>query len=145
MKPLVIIPTYNEKESLPRIVPDVLAQDEMLSVLIVDDNSPDGTGALADAMAADDGRIHVLHRPEKEGLGKAYLAGFGWALARDYDRILEMDADYSHHPRYLPRILQASVEADLVLGSRYISGVNVINWPMGRLLLSLSPACGCGI
>lgn len=136
MNALVIIPTYNEKENLPRIVPDVLAQDGCLSVLVVDDNSPDGTGALADAMAAANPRIHVLNRPGKAGLGKAYLAGFAWAMERDYDRILEMDADYSHHPRYIPDILAASQKADLVLGSRYISGVNVINWPMSRLILS---------
>jgi dolichol-phosphate mannosyltransferase len=136
MKALVVMPTYNEKDNLPRIVPEVLAQDERLSVLVVDDNSPDGTGQMADQMAGENPRIHVLHRPGKQGLGKAYLAGFEWALARDYDRILEMDADFSHNPRYLAPILAASEEADLVLGSRYISGVNVINWPMSRLLLS---------
>jgi dolichol-phosphate mannosyltransferase len=136
MNGLVIIPTYNEMENLPRIVPEVLAQDERLSVLVVDDNSPDGTGSLADSMAASNPRIHVLHRQNKEGLGKAYLAGFRWALERDYDRVFEMDADFSHNPKYLPELLRASEEADLVLGSRYISGVNVINWPMTRLLLS---------
>jgi dolichol-phosphate mannosyltransferase len=136
MKPLVIIPTYEERENLPLIVPAVLAQDETLSVLIVDDNSPDGTGQLADEMATDNRRIHVLHRAEKDGLGKAYLAGFRWALERDYDRVLEMDADYSHDPKYLPSLLQASENADLVLGSRYVSGVNVINWPILRLVLS---------
>jgi len=136
MKALVVMPTYNEKDNLPRIVPEVLAQDERLSVLVVDDNSPDGTGQMADQMAGENPRIHVLHRPGKQGLGKAYLAGFEWALARDYDRILEMDADFSHNPRYLAPILAASEETDLVLGSRYISGVNVINWPMSRLLLS---------
>jgi dolichol-phosphate mannosyltransferase len=117
-------------------VPAVLAQDDALSILVVDDNSPDGTGQLADSMAAENGRIHVLHRAEKEGLGRAYLAGFRWALERDYDRILEMDADFSHDPKYLPSMLKASETADVVLGSRYISGVNVINWPMTRLLLS---------
>lgn len=136
MKPLVIIPTYNEKENLPRIVPDVLGMDPSLSVLIVDDNSPDGTGAIADQLATAHEQVHVLHRPGKEGLGKAYLAGFKWALSRDYDRILEMDADFSHHPRYLTALLAASEKSDLVLGSRYISGVNVVNWPMSRLLLS---------
>lgn len=135
-KALVVIPTYNEKENLPRIVPEVLAQDERIQILVVDDNSPDGTGQLANQMAAQNPRIHVLHRPGKQGLGKAYLAGFAWALARDYDRVIEMDADYSHNPKYLPPMLAASQEADLVLGSRYISGVNVINWPMSRLLLS---------
>ncbi len=136
VKALVVIPTYNEGENLPRIVPEVLAQDERIQILVVDDNSPDGTGQVADQLAAENPRIHVLHRPGKQGLGKAYLAGFGWALERDYDRIIEMDADYSHHPKYLSPMLAASEDADLVLGSRYISGVNVINWPMSRLLLS---------
>ncbi|MEW5701726.1 MAG: polyprenol monophosphomannose synthase [Candidatus Zixiibacteriota bacterium] len=137
MKALVVIPTYNEKDNIVRIVPEVLAQDPCLSVLVVDDNSPDGTGALADHLAAaSDSRVHVLHRESKAGLGKAYLAGFHWALARDYDRVMEMDADFSHHPRYLSDLLRASEAADLVVGSRYVSGVNVINWPMGRLLLS---------
>ncbi len=136
MNALVIIPTYNEIENLPRIVPAVLSQDDRLAVLIVDDNSPDGTGRLADEMAQENPRIFVLHRPGKAGLGKAYLAGFKWALERDYDRIFEMDADFSHDPKFLPEFLRVTDEADLVLGSRYISGVNVINWPMGRLLLS---------
>lgn len=136
MKPLVVIPTYNEKDNLPRIVPEVLAQDPSISVLVVDDNSPDGTGALADQLAAANPRVQVLHRPGKQGLGKAYLDGFRWALARDFDRIIEMDADFSHNPTYLPGLLKASQDADLVLGSRYVSGVNVINWPMSRLLLS---------
>jgi len=136
MKALVIIPTYNERENLPLIVPDVLARDIRFSVLIVDDNSPDGTGHLADRMAEDDSRVHVLHRPAKAGLGRAYLAGFKWALERDFDIVFEMDADFSHNPKFLPELLKASDNADIVLGSRYISGVNVINWPMGRLLLS---------
>jgi len=136
MNALVIIPTYNEMENLPRIVPAVLNQDDRLSVLIVDDNSPDGTGRLADEMAQENPRLHVLHRPGKAGLGKAYLAGFKWALEHDYDRVFEMDADFSHDPKYLPQFLNGTDEADLVLGSRYISGVNVINWPMTRLLLS---------
>jgi dolichol-phosphate mannosyltransferase len=136
MNALVIIPTYDEIENLPRIVPAVLSQDDRLAVLIVDDNSPDGTGRLADEMAQENPRVFVLHRPGKAGLGKAYLAGFKWALERDYDRIFEMDADFSHDPKFLPEFLRVTDEADLVLGSRYISGVNVINWPMGRLLLS---------
>ncbi len=136
MNGLVVIPTYNEIENLPRIVPDILEQDDRLSILVVDDNSPDGTGQLADKLSADNPRIHVLHRQDKEGLGKAYLAGFRWALERDYDRIFEMDADFSHNPKYLPEFLKASEEADVVLGSRYVKGVNVINWPMMRLLLS---------
>ena len=137
MKALVIVPTFNEKDNLPRIVPEILARDASLSVLVVDDNSPDGTGALADELAAQSGgRIHVLHRQTKDGLGQAYLAGFRWALERDYDLVFEMDADFSHDPKYLPDFLAAAREADLVLGSRYVSGVNVVNWPMSRLLLS---------
>lgn len=133
---LVVIPTYNERANLPTIVPAVLAQDPRLEVLVVDDNSPDGTGQLADEMAGADARVHVLHRELKEGLGRAYLAGFRWALARDYDYVLEMDADFSHDPKYIPALLAAVQDADLVLGSRYKNGVNVINWPMSRLLLS---------
>ena len=133
---LVIVPTYNESRNLPQIVPAVLAQDVRLEVLVVDDSSPDGTGALADDMAARNPRIHVLHRGEKEGLGRAYLAGFRWALDRGYEYVLEMDADFSHDPKFLPRFLAAVEHADLVIGSRYKTGVNVINWPMARLLLS---------
>jgi dolichol-phosphate mannosyltransferase len=133
---LVIIPTYNESKNLPQIVPSILAQDRRLEVLVVDDNSPDGTGKLADGMAAHDDRIHVLHRPGKQGLGRAYLAGFRWALEHKFDFVLEMDADFSHDPKFLPRFLDAVRDADLVIGSRYKTGVNVINWPMSRLLLS---------
>jgi dolichol-phosphate mannosyltransferase len=137
MKTLVIVPTYNEMDNLPRIVPEILAQDERLSVLVVDDNSPDGTGAKADEIAeSSSGRVFVLHRQTKDGLGQAYLAGFRWALERDFDLIMEMDADFSHDPKFLPDFLEAIKDADLVLGSRYISGVNVVNWPMSRLLLS---------
>jgi dolichol-phosphate mannosyltransferase len=134
---LVIIPTYNERENLPKITAQVLAQDPRLEILVVDDGSPDGTGAMADAMAAAEPRIHVLHRPKKMGLGTAYLAGFRWALERDYAFIFEMDADFSHDPKHLPQFLQAIESADVVLGSRYLNGkVTVINWPMSRLLLS---------
>jgi dolichol-phosphate mannosyltransferase len=135
-KALIILPTYNERENIEAIAAASLGQDERISILIVDDNSPDGTGAIADRMASDNGRIHVLHRGKKEGLGRAYLAGFRWALDRKYDYIFEMDADFSHDPKYLPDFLKAIETNDLVLGSRYISGVNVINWPMSRLLLS---------
>jgi dolichol-phosphate mannosyltransferase len=134
---LVVVPTYNEAVNLPSIVPQILAQDPRLDVLIVDDNSPDGTGALADRMAAADPRVHVLHRPGKGGLGKAYLAGFRWALERDYELVFEMDADFSHDPKFLADFLRAAEQADLVIGSRYKTGVNVINWPISRLLLSL--------
>lgn len=133
---LVVVPTYNERENLPQIVPAILATDPRLDVLVVDDGSPDGTGALADGMAAASPRVHVLHRTTKQGLGRAYLAGFGWALERDYDLMIEMDADFSHDPKYLLGLLEKIANADLVLGSRYATGVNVINWPMSRLLLS---------
>jgi dolichol-phosphate mannosyltransferase len=134
---LVVVPTYNERINLPLIVPLILQQDARIEVLVVDDNSPDGTGQLADEMAAANRRIHVLHRPNKAGLGKAYLAGFRWALECGYDFIFEMDADFSHDPKFLPEFLQAIETADLVIGSRYRAGVNVINWPISRLLLSL--------
>lgn len=134
---LVIVPTYNESENVTRIVPLILAQDPRLDVLVVDDNSPDGTGALADELAAGDPRVHVLHRAAKQGLGRAYLAGFAWALAREYAYIFEMDADFSHDPVHLPEFLAAVQNADMVLGSRYRDGkVTVVNWPMTRLLLS---------
>ena len=115
---LVVIPTYNERINLSLIVPQILQQDPRLEVLVVDDNSPDGTGQLADELAAAEPRIHVLHRPGKTGLGKAYLAGFRWALDQGYDLIFEMDADFSHDPKFLPEFLRAIEHADLVLGSR---------------------------
>jgi dolichol-phosphate mannosyltransferase len=134
---LVIIPTYNERENLQRITTQVLEQDPRLDVLIVDDGSPDGTGTLADDMSSRDPRFHVLHRPKKMGLGTAYLAGFKWALARDYAFVFEMDADFSHDPKHLPQFLATVQGTDVVLGSRYLNGkVTVINWPMPRLLLS---------
>ena len=134
---LVIIPTYNEAANIAQIVPQVVGQNECIDVLIVDDGSPDGTGRIADGMAAEDGRIHVLHREKKSGLGTAYLAGFRWALDRDYEFIFEMDADFSHDPKHLPEFLSAIQHTDLVLGSRYLEGrVTVVNWPMGRLILS---------
>ncbi len=134
---LVIMPTYNEAANLPTIVPRVLEQDERIDVLIIDDNSPDGTGRVADGLAAGGARVHVLHRSGKLGLGSAYLRGFEWGLERGYAYLLEMDSDHSHDPKYLPDLLHAASEQyDLVIGSRYVSGVNVINWPMSRLLLS---------
>jgi dolichol-phosphate mannosyltransferase len=134
---LVIIPTYNERDNIPKLVPQVLAQDERLHVLIIDDNSPDGTGDIASAIAAADPRIHVMHRTGKLGLGTAYLAGFKWGLERGYDWLFEMDADFSHDPAHLPQFLEALEDADLVLGSRYLDGrVTVVNWPIARLLLS---------
>src|SRR5258706_8902773 len=173
-KTLVIVPTYNERENLPRLVPRVLAQRPEIEMLVVDDNSPDGTGQLADQLAAqysallplppgegrgegdwgarptgspldtrhstlDTGspRFHVLHRQEKNGLGRAYCAGFQWALQRDYEFIFEMDGDFSHNPDDIPAFLEAAKDADLVLGSRYKNGIRVINWPLKRLMLSM--------
>jgi dolichol-phosphate mannosyltransferase len=134
---LVIIPTYNEAINLPPIVPLVLVQDQRLEVLVVDDNSPDGTGQLADELARTTPRVHVLHREGKLGLGTAYITGFKWALERGYDFVFEMDADFSHDPAHLNEFLKAIEDADVVLGSRYLNGkVTVVNWPMGRLMLS---------
>ena len=134
---LVVMPTFNERNNVPRIIPLVLDEDPRLEVLVVDDNSPDGTGALAVEMARDEPRLHVLRRGAKDGLGRAYLAGFGWALERSYRLVFEMDADLSHHPDNLPTLIDAARSADVVIGSRYVGGrVNVVNWPMGRLLIS---------
>ena len=132
----VVLPTYDERENLARIVPAILAAAPELDVLVVDDSSPDGTGALADELAARDRRVRVLHRPRKQGLGRAYLAGFDVALREGYRRILEMDADFSHDPAALPALLAASRDADLVLGSRYVPGGGTANWGLGRRLLS---------
>lgn len=134
---LVIVPTYNERENLARLVPAILDQDDRLEVLIIDDASPDGTGEEADRLAAGEARLHVLHRAGKLGLGTAYLEGFQWGLERHYDAFFEMDADFSHDPGHLPQFLEAIREFDLVLGSRYLHGrVTVVNWPITRLILS---------
>jgi dolichol-phosphate mannosyltransferase len=133
---LIIFPTYNERDNIEKIVHAVLPMDPRINVLIVDDNSPDGTGELADKLARQMKTVQVMHRQQKEGLGKAYLAGFRWAIREKYDFIFEMDADFSHGPEYLKDFLREIQHHDLVIGSRYISGVNVINWPMSRLLLS---------
>ena len=134
---LVIVPTYNERDNLPRKAPQVLAQDDRIDLLVVDDASPDGTGALADEMSAADPRIHVLHRAAKSGLGQAYLAGFAWGLERGYELLFEMDADISHPPDALPKMIEAAANYDVVIGSRYVDGrVTVSNWPMSRLLVS---------
>jgi len=137
-KPLVIIPTYNEIENIRDIVGAVMALPENFHVLVVDDNSPDGTAdAVRKMQERFQDRLHLLVRPEKNGLGRAYLAGFREAMKRGYDYIFEMDADFSHNPEDLPRLLAALKEdADMVIGSRYISGVNVVNWPLSRVLLS---------
>ncbi len=133
---LVIIPTYNEKENIRSIVELVLSQVPNLEILVVDDNSPDGTAAIVSEMAQAEPRVHLLSRAGKLGLGTAYIAGFKWGLSRDYAYLIEMDADFSHDPREIPNMLKAIQQADLVLGSRYIDGIRVANWPLSRLFLS---------
>jgi dolichol-phosphate mannosyltransferase len=133
---LVVIPTYNEADNVRIIVDRLRRAVPAAEVLIADDNSPDGTGAIADELAAADSHVHVLHRPGKQGLGAAYLAGFAWAREQGFDVVVEMDADGSHQPEYLPQILDTLVENDLVLGSRYVRGGKVVNWPAHRFLLS---------
>ena len=133
---LVILPTYNERENLPAIVPAVLEQGAHFDVLVVDDNSPDGTGQLADELAAASSRVTVLHRPGKAGLGKAYVAGFKWAIERGYDFVYEMDADFSHAPTDLNRLLAAAEQADLAIGSRWVPGGGTENWSWLRTLIS---------
>ena len=135
-KTLIIIPTYDERENVGPISQAVLQSVPGADILFVDDNSPDGTGHLLDELAQQEPRIHVLHRPGKQGLGRAYIAGFQWALASGYEFIFEMDADFSHDPKELPNFLRAAANADLVLGSRYAGGIRVMNWPLSRLLLS---------
>lgn len=136
MKTLIIIPTYNELENLPKLLPAVLSKDSSINVLIVDDNSPDGTAAFVENEMKNNERIHLIKRSSKQGLGTAYIAGFKYALQNGFDLIFEMDADFSHDPNEIPKFLEEIKQSDLVLGSRYINGVNVINWPMRRLLLS---------
>ena len=134
---LVIIPTYNERDNLPKLLPMTLGQDSRLEILIIDDASPDGTGQIADQLASENARIHVLHRSGKLGLGTAYLAGFRWGIERNFDWLFEMDADFSHDPAHLPDFIRALENHDLVLGARYLEGrVTVVNWPIARLLLS---------
>ena len=139
-KTVVIVPTYNEKDNLPSLAQRVMGLAVPVEMLVVDDRSPDGTGELADELARQNPRLHVMHRAEKDGLGRAYCAGFHWALERDYEFIFEMDGDFSHHPDDIPAFLQAAQAADLVLGSRYRDGIRVINWPLKRLMLSLCAA-----
>ena len=133
---LVIIPTYNESENIERIVARTRTAVPVAHILIADDNSPDGTGKLADALAVTDDHVHVMHRIGKEGLGAAYLAGFEWGLSHGYEILVEMDADGSHQPEQLPRLLDALADADLVLGSRWVRGGAVVNWPKSREVLS---------
>ena len=137
MRNLIVIPTYNELENLKPILTAVLEQTpEGTHVLVVDDGSPDGTGKLADEMAAQSPRIHVLHRTKKEVLGPAYIAGFRWGFEQGYDRLIEMDADFSHHPRFLPSMLSLLDTHDFVIGSRYVPGGGTVNWGLGRKIIS---------
>ena len=137
---LIIVPTYNERDNLPQLIKCINAQSAEADVLVVDDNSPDGTGRLADEIAAVNPTVNVLHRQEKNGLGRAYIAGFQWALERHYEFIFEMDGDFSHNPADVPAFLEVAKNADLVIGSRYWNGIRVINWPLNRLVLSLGAA-----
>ncbi len=138
-KTLVIVPTYNERENLPALVKRVFSLPVKVELLIVDDNSPDGTGQLADELAKNNPGLHVLHRAEKNGLGRAYISGFKWALERDYEFIMEMDGDFSHSPEEIPNFIAAAQDqnADCVIGTRYSNGIRVINWPLKRLILSM--------
>lgn len=137
MNSLVVVPTYNEVDNLPGIVASILEHAPQTHILIVDDNSPDGTGALADELSqARAGQVFVLHRARKEGLGQAYVEGFRFALERGYDAIVQMDADFSHDPKYLPAFFEAIETNDLVIGSRYVNGISVVNWDLKRLILS---------
>jgi len=134
---LVIVPTYNERENISRLIRSVLEKDPRLEILVVDDGSPDGTAAIVESLATQTPRVHILKRAKKMGLGTAYIAGFKWSLERKYDYTFEMDADFSHDPGHLPEFLRTIETADLVLGSRYREGkVTVVNWPIQRLLLS---------
>lgn len=141
-KSLVVIPTYNERENIARMIKTVLALIPPIDILVVDDSSPDGTGKIADELSTQNpSRVSVLHRSEKNGLGRAYCEGFKWALDKGYEFICEMDADFSHDPHELPNLIRTAKEsADLVLGTRYAGGIRVINWPLNRLILSLGAA-----
>jgi dolichol-phosphate mannosyltransferase len=133
---IVVIPTYNEAENLPALIPEILAQDERLEILVVDDNSPDGTGDIADKAGESESRVHVLHRDSKQGLGPAYRAGLSRALELGADIVIQMDADFSHPPTSIPRLLEEIETHDVVLGSRYLNGITVVNWPIERILIS---------
>lgn len=136
MKALLIIPTYKEIENIARIIPAALKQSPDLQILVMDDNSPDGTAQAVKDIMATDARVHLIERPRKMGLGSAYVTGFKYALKEGFDYVLEMDADFSHNPNDLPRLLDAATQKDLVIGSRYSQGVNIVNWPFKRLLIS---------
>jgi dolichol-phosphate mannosyltransferase len=139
-KTLVVVPTFNERENLLPLAQRLLALPVPVDMLVVDDNSPDGTGKLADELAVKHPSIHVLHRMGKSGLGRAYIAGFKWALEHGYEFVFELDGDFSHNPDDIPMFLEAARDADLVLGSRYLNGIRIINWPLRRLMLSKSAA-----
>src|SRR6266481_1412280 len=139
-KSLVVVPTYNERENLPPLTQRLLGLPVSVDMLVVDDNSPDGTGKIADELADKNPAIHVLHRKEKSGLGRAYIAGFKWALENGYEFVFELDGDFSHNPDDIPMFLEAARNAELVLGSRYLNGIRIINWPLRRLILSKSAA-----
>lgn len=136
MKTMVVVPTYNERANLEELIPRVLGQLPDIELLVVDDGSPDGTGEYADTVAAENPRVHVMHRPGKMGLGSAYVCGFTHALTTDAELIIQMDADFSHNPDQIPNLVEQAREYDVVLGSRYITGANVVNWPLRRLFLS---------
>ena len=133
---LVVVPTFNERENLPPLARRLLSLPAPVDMLVVDDNSPDGTGQIADDLARQHSQIHVIHGKEKAGLGRAYVAGFKWALEQGYEFVFELDGDFSHNPDDIPMFLEAAKEADLVLGSRYLNGIRIINWPLSRLMLS---------
>jgi dolichol-phosphate mannosyltransferase len=135
-KTLVVVPTFNERENLPPLAKRLLSLAAPVDMLVVDDNSPDGTGKIADELAETHDAVHVLHRAEKNGLGRAYIAGFKWALESGYEFVFELDGDFSHNPDDIPMFLEAAQNADLVLGSRYLNGIRIINWPLSRLMLS---------
>jgi dolichol-phosphate mannosyltransferase len=136
LKSMIVIPTYNERENMQKLIPILLSLPLDLEVTVVDDNSPDGTADAVHTLAGEDERVHVVSRPAKMGLGSAYVAGFKYSLQKDADLIFEMDADFSHDPAAIPEFVAAAVDADLVLGSRYLTGVTVVNWPLRRLVLS---------
>ena len=139
-KTLVVVPTYNERENLPPLAQRLRALPVPVDLLVVDDNSPDGTGQIADDLAKKQPWVHVIHRSEKNGLGRAYIAGFKWAMEEGYESVFELDGDFSHNPDDIPMFLEAAKEADLVLGSRYLNGIRIINWPLSRLMLSKGAA-----
>lgn len=137
---IVIIPTYNERDNIIPLIDALLSIPVPVDILIVDDNSPDGTGLIAEQISQKHPQVFVLHRQKKDGLGKAYRAGFAWALQKDYEFIFQMDGDFSHNPADIPKFLTAAKDADLVIGSRYINGIRVINWPLKRLIISMLAA-----